>query len=321
MVFDLGEITGQDPSDLISSFEKDFFLAAESSENEICEHKNIHKWSDGRGYCKECGENFTDIHDLESTLERCQHPEIIKDDNGSMCTKCKTMIELLDSSQEWRFYGDGGKGSKNPSRCQYSYTSARGIKNVFIEKNIDIPDHLINITQEKYDKVARNMKNKVIKGDGRCAIIACCLFYAYQDVGQYRTASYIRDMFGITKKKLSSGFTCYYMAIPEDRTREILPENLIPWLFDILEIDNSHYKKVLLIMEYMQIASKLLKRSNPYIFASSCVFFYFCLNPKYKQELNITKMGFCKKVCISNMTLEKIVKDMTLIANKAMSHE
>lgn len=318
MAFGLKEILGEDPSDLIASFEKDFFLAAERDDDENCEHKNIHKWSDGRGYCKDCGENFTDAGDLESTLENCKHPEIIKDESGSMCTKCKTVIELLDSSQEWRFYGDCGRGSKNPSRCQYSYSSSKGIKNVFVEKNIDVPDSIINIVQEKYDKVAMNIKNKVIKGDGRCAIIACCLFYTYQDIGQYRTAFHIRDMFGISKKKLSAGFTCYYKAIPEDRTREILPQDLIPWLFDILEIDNSHYKKVLLVMEYMQMASQLLKRSNPYLFASSCIFFYFCLNPKYKEELNITKMGFCKKVCISGMTLEKIVKNMTLIANKAI---
>jgi len=177
----------------------------EPLENEKCSHANIESFPDGQGYCTDCGVSFRDVSRIrdKSSLE-CLHENTYEDDNGLyVCRDCNSEIEVLDFEPEWRYYGSAdNRSAKNPERCHRSRSSGRGIRKVFEEHQIDAPDAIVAQVESKYEKV---VGEDTVRGKGRKAIIAACLFHAYTEFGEYRTTDYVRNLFKLTKKQMSGG--------------------------------------------------------------------------------------------------------------------
>ena len=299
----------EDPTSLAAAFEAVFF--AQSDEYEDCTHKNITAWADGRGYCTDCGITLLDSTNPESAIEGCMHEHVRKDDNGTVCTQCGQVIDNLDFTQEWRYYGAmDSRSMKDPTRCHSHKSTPKGIKSVFEARGVEVSAALIRCVEGKYTKVLEATGSKVLRGKGREAIVANCLFYAYQENGEYRTSIYIRNLFDLEQKRMSLGATKYYTAFPEDRVKHITPEKLIPWIMKLTGVETKHYRRIISIARYISSASELVERSNPQSVAAAIVYFYLCLNPEYKEKIGATKSAFAKKALLSDLTVGKIVREI-----------
>lgn len=288
--------------------------------DENCKHENIYSDPNGSGYCQDCGILFEDPNNLNLNKD-CKHENLQDSEIGAKyCTLCGVEVLSLDFTQEWRWYGAcDNRTKKDPSRCHSFKSAPKGIKPVFDQFSIAIESALINIVETKFYHVLEKTNSKVLRGFGRLAIIAVCLFFTYQEFGEYRTATYIRNLFGpsLTQKNMSAGLRKYYIAYSDDRKKTITPQNLIPWIMKLANVGQEsgpvgteHQKKIMQLADYISGSSVIIKRGNPQSIAAAVVYFYLGLFPAYKQELGLTKVEYAKRVQLSDITISKIVTDI-----------
>ncbi len=289
-----------------------------------CLHENVYIKNSGDGYCRDCGKMFDDIKHLAT---KCKHERLTNGDNGiQYCSSCGEEMNMLDFTQEWRWFGPlDNRSKKDISRCHSFQTLPVGLRAVFNVHKIDIPQALINIVESKFQSVLAHNKSKILRNNGRNAIIAACLFFAYQEMHsiapgplgvihyrEVRPAEYIGNMFGLTQKEMSSGLSKYYAAFPQDRTKYITIADLIPWVMKSAGIDFKHYHNIIELSNYFSYSSRVIIRSNPQSTAAAIVYFYAQLFP-YNKELTFKNAEFADKVQLSEMTISKIVAEMKKI--------
>ncbi len=258
-------------------------------------------------------------NDLDS-VENCEHKNIRKDDRGvQICTDCRNEIDVLDHSQEWRYFGSNDNRSfKDPSRCHSQRKkSKKGIKSTFDSASIEIPPALVEVVQEKYNRVLEITGKKVLRGNGRTAIILACMLYTYCSMGESRTACYFWTTYHIKQKEMSDGIRAYLEAFPEDRTINIKSIDLIPWFMKLTGVGTEHYARIMAIAGYLSKASIILNRSNPQSVAASIIYFYLCIYPNYKEQMGITKASFVEDSGLSDITINKIVSDIFEVSSMA----
>jgi transcription initiation factor TFIIIB Brf1 subunit/transcription initiation factor TFIIB len=321
-----------DPFLIAEAFQKSLFLTNDS-DDDTCTH-NIKSFPDGNGYCVLCGLSFNDVKNNEIISSKCSHGSISKDDTGmNVCCSCGKEFESLDYSQEWRNFGVlDNRSTRDQSRCHNTYntyntytdddnrkqkTNQKSIKNVFDSHSITLSTSLLELVEAKFNHVLKVHDYKVVRGQGREAIIACCLFHAYQIVGEDRTTSYIRNLFGINQKSLSAAMAKYYKAFPDDTVNHMTPERLIPWIMKMTGVGTEHYVRIISISKYLSSTSSLVERSNPQSVAAATIYFYLCLFPMYKEEYGLTKTKFAEKAKLSDITITKIVANMAEISKIA----
>jgi transcription initiation factor TFIIIB Brf1 subunit/transcription initiation factor TFIIB len=307
------------PDIMASAFEATFFAQAEV-QSQKCTHVQIKTWSDGRGYCIDCGAMFSDTKNIQSDLANCKHESTHKIESGvTVCSACGNEFGEFDFTQEWRYYGTSdNRTSQDPSRCHSHKSAPKGIDSVFQKKNVQISDYMKGLVEYKYKKIMSNSNEELNRGKGRTSITAACLFYAYQDIGEYRTAFHIIKMFGITQKDMSMGRTKYLESFPDDAVKHITPEKLLPWLMKEVGVDVKYYKRILAITRYLSATSQLIERSTPQSIASGIIYFYLCLDRELKSKMRITKAEFAKKVDLTEITITKIVKEIASVSKEVI---
>lgn len=282
----------------------------EPLEKTKCDHSNIRSFPDRKGYCVDCGEEFMDVSTVENS---CKHENVYEDANGlHVCTDCHTELEILNFEPEWRYYGGSdNRSSRDPSRCSRGRPTSRSLVNLFQELKLNIPNAIRVQVEMKYNTI---VGKSTVRGKGRKAIIAACLFYTYQDFGEYRTSDYVRSLFRLKRKDMSGGLTKYYQVFPKARTKHTRPEDLLKWLLTLTGVSQEHYRNIVHISKYFKGTSRLLTRSSPQSVASAVIYFYLCLHPEYKVKLGLTKNAFAEKALLSDITVSKLVKEASAIA-------
>ena len=272
--------------------------------DEECHHENIETFPDLQGYCTDCGKSFKNVEDIKKSGE-CDHENTYEDENGLyVCSDCHEELQIMDFDPEWKYYGDSG--GSNPERCHRSRGQGRGIRDAFTKHNINVHDAIMAQVETKYGIV---VGKNTVRGKGRQAIIAACLFHVYIEFGQYRTSDYIRNLFDLKKKQMSVGLTKYYEAFPEARTIHIGPQDLLRWILNLTGVSKENYRKIVQIFRYLENSSALFQRSSPQSVASAIVYFYLCLHPEYKSQLGLTKNTFAEKALLSDITVTKLVRE------------
>lgn len=254
----------------------------------------------------------TKIVDQED-FEECDHPTYFQEDGLFVCKSCGCEIEKLDFQQEWRYYGStDSKSSKDLSRCHRTKEDTKGsIDKVFQDaKLIHIPLAIRKATEDRYKTI---VGCGTVRGAGRKSIVAACLMYVLRDEGDIRSCDDIRHLFGLTRQEMSSGLSKYHAVFKEDRTKSIRPIDLIRRILHLTKIDISHYKPILKIANLLDKVDPILNRSSPQSVASAIVYLYLCLSPDLKEELGLTKNKFAKDVSLSDITITKLVKRITVI--------
>jgi transcription initiation factor TFIIIB Brf1 subunit/transcription initiation factor TFIIB len=309
---DYEDIYVDDFEGITEAFKNTLFKAAD----EECKHPNITEFLDGRGYCIDCGVIFENSKDSKS---ECKHEKVAKDDNTGVdvCRTCGKELESLDFSQEWRYFGSSdNRSTQDPSRCRKPKVAQKTIKNYFQNKPEEFKPAIIKRVEVRYDKVIKVSGENLLRGKGRKAIIAVCLFYALQDDHQYRTLDHVKKIFKVEQKDMSSALTRYYEAFPEDKNRHMTPQKLLRWVMEKTNTDMIHYRRIMLISEYFTSTSSLIERSNPQSVAASTIYFYLeYFSENCKDKTN--KVKFADDADLSDITVSKIYKEMKRISSIA----
>ena len=78
----------------------------------------------------------------------------------------------LDFSQEWRTFGVNNNGTgQDQSRCHRHTAKKQHVKDIFDNRNIQLSQALIDTVEARFNKVLENNQNKVVRGEGRAAIV------------------------------------------------------------------------------------------------------------------------------------------------------
>ena len=248
----------------------------------------------------------------EEDEQVCKHESVYRDNSGIvLCSLCKTELESMDySKREWMY-------DFSASRCDLRRSKLEGVRNVFERHDLNVSSMMIDIIEAKYQEILKfKCKNR---GQIRTSLVASCLFYTYQEFGDYRTLDYIRNLFGLKKRAMTCGLQMYLETFPEMRTNYITPEKLIPWIMRVTGVDESHQRRILSIAKYFGATSQILERGTSGIVAASIVFFYLCMNQEYKNQIGMTKKIFASKVNISGISLIKTVREMADISQCHLS--
>lgn len=285
-----------------------------------CEHSSVFtdpSSKTGSGYCRMCGIPFS--NGSPKSQGRCTHSTTQETDNGlHVCVDCGVELEVFDNNPEWRVYNGDTFSNRDPSRCHKMKVSDFGITKEFEARGLQLPEAIIKRVVAKYAKVTGGDR---IKGNGRVALIAACLFYSYRDIGENRTAEYIYSIVKVTSSDFMAALNRYYTAFPEDAQYDTRPQDLLKWMMRLVGFDESskryplHYKRLMRMIEFFEYSSQILARSSPQSLTAAVLYFYFCLNKKLKKSLNMTKAKFVDDIRLSDITISKLVKETSRIAN------
>lgn len=305
------EIFGGDAK-LHKKVSSSFNEAFRAIEKKKCLHQKKTLFPDGKGYCNDCGISISDKTTLDG---ECPHENTYEDDNGlHLCMDCNEEISIPDDEPEWRYYySSDNRTTKDPARCHRGRPKGHSLAAIFA--NIDISPAIAAQVEKDYSKI---VGKSTVRGDGRLAIVAACLFHTYPKFGEFRTSDHIRQMFNLNKKSMSDGLTRYAEAFPKARNSSIRPEELIRWIMTMTGVDQAHYKKIVQIARYLEKSSRLLERSSPQSVASAIIYFYLCLYPDYKRQLGLTKNKFAEQASLSDITVTKLVKEASAIGKCAI---
>lgn len=242
----------------------------------------------------------------EPEKDECAHSETTIVNNGEVCSSCGVVIQQdISSEKDIRYTGlCDTKSSKDPTRCHKRKSDQRNIyKDV---EGMGFPESIVKIANKKYQEI---IKDAIYRGAKRKAIIVSCIYYSYMDQSEHRTSDEISKKFNIKKKSLKEGFSKYCECFPEATIKYVSPVDLVRQIMIRANIHFSHFQKIARLCEFLENKSPLLNRSNPQSVASSIVYLYLCLEPEYKEKLEMTKAKFAEIVELSDITITKLGKE------------
>lgn len=277
----------EDFEDLQSIREKLF----SSDDVNNCKHTNVY-CQGGLTICSDCGK------------ETCEHKETEEIDGLNICIYCGEELTEISYEKDWRFYGKcDNKNKQDPSRCHKRKDNAKSIFTYVEGKNF--LHSIIANANEKYAKI----KDDTHRGKNNKAVITACIFAAYLDEKEPKTAAEIGKAFNLNKKNISKGLGTFYEYFPQYLQIYIKPSDLLRRILIRVNIDMSHYYRIKKLCEYIENGSSQINRSTPQSVACAVIYLYLSMMPSLKEDLGLTKSKFTNLVGMSDITISKICKE------------
>ncbi len=240
--------------------------------------------------------------------KQCEHLHVISDNGTTLCEDCGEEINRdISYDKEWRYYGAADtKHNSDPNRCHI-----RKIEDRTIYKDVEgmgFSDKILTKANELYVEVT---KGKIYRGNSRKAIVFACIFHTYKSVGNPQSCDNLISIFNLKRKIGLQGLKHVNLNAPKNsyvRMSYITPENLIREIMNKFDADESQVKEVIQLYERIKNKSSILNRSRPQSVASGLVRYYIIKNNK-----NISLSEFKNKVNLSELTINRICKEITKI--------
>ncbi len=250
----------------------------------------------------------SDISNLSSEEEECQHLEIVEERGIKSCVHCGQEVgSKVVYGKEWRYYGnDDTKHSSDPTRCQ-----ARKCEEKTIYKdleNMGFSDKVIGLANDIYQQVT---KDKIYRGNSRKGIIFACIFHAYKIMGKPQSCDSLQSVFKLDRKIILKGMKHVNLFAPKNsevRTTYITPVEIVDEIMEKLNANTAQKAEVVALYNEVQNKSSVLNRSKPQSVAAGLVYYYITKNKKEVDIKNYTKL-----VNLSELTINKIMKEIEKI--------
>jgi len=250
--------------------------------------------------------------ELDFELDDCKHNNVINDNGVVLCIDCGVEVsKIVSYEKDWRYYGsDDTRKNSDPNRCHMRKTEDKSIfKDV---ENLGFSEEIINYSNEIYCQVT---KGKIFRGNSRKAIIFGCIFHSIKINGKIYSCEKLRSIFNLDKKIILKGLKYVNLNLPKNNdviNRYITPIELINEYiikFNYVTDDINH---IIDIYEKIKNKSSIINRSRPQSIASSLI--YYFLSKKYGSN-NFSIKDFVKKIKLSELTINKISKEIERILN------
>jgi len=260
--------------------------------------------------------------DCEFVEELCTHSNRLVESGVEICTDCGEEIDSnLFFDKEWRYYGaSDSRHTSDPNRCQ-----ARKIEEKSIHKDVEgmgFGDSIISIANKIYlevTEVTDEDSQRIFRGNSRKSIVFACIFHAYKLNGTPQSLESLIPMFDITKKAALRGLRFVNRNAPKHspvRTTYITPANLVEEIMDKFSASRDQKNEVIELYKKINNKSSRLNCSRPQSVASGLTYYWIC-----KKNKNISIREFVKKVGLSELTVNRISKEISEILEKEKEKE
>lgn len=245
------------------------------------------------------------IETEEEEVKACQHIETVEDKGSLFCIDCGISLEKsVFHGKEWRFYGQSDSKRSDPNRVQVRKVDERSIyKDV---ETMPFSDKAKSIANDLFLEVTKGM---IFRGNSRKAIICACMFHAHKYIEIPHTQERLIKIFGLTRKESLKGMKFVNQNAPKGsfvHTTHITPEDLIQDIMNKFGATEEQVKEVVDIYNQIKNRSFKLNGSRPQSVGSGVVYYWIST-----KGVNITLKEFVKKVNLSELTVLKVVKEIT----------
>lgn len=241
----------------------------------------------------------------------CPHTVSTEENGIKICMDCGLEInKVVSYEKEWRYYGSSDtKHTSDPNRCQSRKIEDKSIfKDV---ENMGFSDNIVNMANEMYIK---NTGGKTFRGNSRKSRIFACIFNSYKLTGNPQSCDMLCQSFNISRRDMLKGLKHVNLITPKQdnvKSKYITPIEIIKEIMDRFYATVEQKEDVIKIYLQVQGKSNLLSRSRPQSIASGIIYYYI---KKHKKDIAIK--DFLKKVSLSELTINKIMKEIKTILEK-----
>lgn len=240
-------------------------------------------------------------------ISSCDHNEIIEENGNQYCADCGITLEKsVFHGKEWRSYAQGDKRGADPNRVQIRRIDERTIyKDV---ENMPFTDKVKSVANELFLEVTKGL---IFRGNSRKAIICACMFHAHKHIDIPQTQERLIRIFGLTRKESLKGMKFVNQNAPKGsfvHTTHITPVDLIQDIMNKFGASDTQTNEVISIYKQIQNKSFKLNGSRPQSVGSGVVYYWIST-----KGVNITLKEFVKKVNLSELTVLKVVKEISEI--------
>lgn len=236
----------------------------------------------------------------------CPHSNVTVEKGVVECTDCGEEIsKKIQHTKEWRYYGQiDTRKISDPNRVQQRKSEDRNIyKDV---ENMGFSDKIISEANKIYFQVTQG---KIFRGNSRKAIVFACIFHSYKLSGKPQSHEKLIGIFKLDRKAGLKGLKHVNLHAPKNsqiRTTYITPINLVEEIMEKFSATKEQKQEVIKLYHMIKNKSSRLNRSRPQSVASGLVYFWICSKNK-----DITLKQFTKKVSLSELTVNKIAKEIS----------
>jgi transcription initiation factor TFIIIB Brf1 subunit/transcription initiation factor TFIIB len=253
-------------------------------------------------------EAVTDESSEDEHTNKCEHISTIESKGALMCTDCGEEIEKTVSyNKEWRYYGHlDTKHKSNPNRCQARKIDERNIFKDVEEKIFD--DSITMIANNFYIQIT---DGKIHRGESRKGIVFACVYNAYKQAGKPRSCESLSEVFKIQRKTGLNGLKYFQLNIDKKSMQtkpQITPVNLVSDIMDKFSATPEQKAEVINLYELIKDKSSKINRARPQSVASGLTYYWIRNNRK-----NITLKEFVEEIGLSELTVDRISKEITFI--------
>jgi transcription initiation factor TFIIIB Brf1 subunit/transcription initiation factor TFIIB len=242
----------------------------------------------------------------ENIVEKiCSHNNTTTEKGIDICTDCGEEIsKKINHTKEWRYYGQSdNRHSSDPNRVQIRKTDDRTIfRDV---ENMGFSQKIVSEANSLYFQVTQG---QIFRGNSRKAIVFACIFHSYKLSGKPQSHEKLIHVFNLNRKTGLKGLKHVNLHAPKKssiRTTYITPINLVEEIMDKFSATVEQKEEVKKLYELIKNKSSRLNRSRPQSVSSGLIYYWIC-----NQKKDITLKQFTKKVELSELTVNKIAKEI-----------
>ena len=284
--------------------------------------------------------NDLDNNNTEDTSCSCGSNETIDYDSMKICKKCNNVIEkYLDTTAEWRFYGNDDNRDGDPSRCgmpinnllpkssigsviSNSYNNSLDMKRIrmyqmwnampYDERTLwNIFEKLesctanYGVSQKVIDDAKvfykKTSEKKISRGENKQGLIASCIYHSCLMNNTPRSSKEIAKMFNISHVVLNKGNSRFQQLL-QINVISSSPEDFISRFGSRINmnlVDINNCKNIIRFLENKEI----LNDNSPTSSAAGILYYY-----SQDNKLNFTKKQFSEICSVSEVTIVKCYK-------------
>lgn len=254
-------------------------------------------------------EEDTENKEIENE-KKCEHKNIINEIGTFLCKDCGLELSKVQSyEKDWRYYGsDDTRKNSDPNRCHIRKIED---KSIFRDvENLGFSEKIVNLANDIYSQVT---KGKIYRGNSRKAIIFGCVFHSIKINGKSHTCETLREIFQLDRKIILKGLKHVNLNVPKSsqvRSKTGNSNDLIEEYITKFDFTEEQKEEIRQFYQNIKNKSSIINRSRPQSVASSLIYFFLC---KIKGSNNVNIKDFVKKVKLSELTINKIVKEIESI--------
>lgn len=238
----------------------------------------------------------------------CNHEDVVTKGGINLCLECGLELgRKIEYEKEWRYYGrNDNRFSNDPIRCHMRKPDEKTIfKDV---EGMEFSNRVVFIANNIYQQVTGG---QIYRRSSRKAIICACIFHAYKIIGNVQSCDDLIDIFKINRQRGLQGIKYVTLNSPKNsqiRTLYITANDLIEEIMNKFAATKEQMMEVEELYKRIHNKSSLLNRARPKSVASALTYYYIRLTKK-----NITMREFTEKTNLSELTINKLVKEIASI--------